>query len=285
MIHPLPLLPEATRRAVGRYIPWAAQGSWSPLYGGRTNSAWQLCLGDHCVVLKLYRAPALNPLFPNEADAEARLLAHLKGQALSPDLIATFETEDGRCNLYQAIPGERWTQDTVAVAQLMKRLHAIAPPPDLRDIPSGSAALLAHADHILAQCKSTDTLGALRPAGDVPATSERVLLHCDIVPGNLICNATGLHLIDWQCPGVGDACDDIAVFVSPAMQLLYRGHALTKAEKTDFLSAYGGAAAQRYAALARFYHFRMAAYCQWQIENGNPDYAAGLAIEVEVLKG
>jgi aminoglycoside phosphotransferase (APT) family kinase protein len=58
-------------------------------------------------------------------------------------------------------------------------------------------------------------------------------------------------LIDWQCPAVGDPCEDIAIFLSPAMQLAYRGTVLSRAEEQVFLTAYSDASTlKRYANIA-----------------------------------
>lgn len=284
MIQTVPLPSEQLRRLVAEQVPWTEAGRWEALFGGRTNAAWQVTGDAGSLVLKLYRAANGNPLFPNDARAEALMLRHLDGQSIAPELVAQFDSAEGRCTLYHAIPGHAWQDGVTAVAAMMRSLHQQPIPDGLRKMPNGSVDILAHADRILAQCTGAAELRALRPAMIVPATEDLVLLHCDMVPGNLIENSEGLHLIDWQCPGQGDACEDIAMFLSPAMQRLYRGHALTADETTEFLAAYPDCAA-RYRALAPAYHFRMAAYCAWQVENGVPDYGAGLEAEIAALKG
>ena len=113
-------------------------------------------------------------------------------------------------------------------------------------------------------------------------SEHEVLLHCDIVAGNVIVEDGTARLIDWQCPGRGDPCEDIASFLSPAMQLLYRGKILSAQEISEFFDAYP-THQPRYEALAAAYHFRMAAYCQWQIEQGQNDYVAGLEAELAAL--
>lgn len=75
------------------------------------------------------------------------------------------------------------------------------------------------------------------------------------------------------------------MFLSPAMQSVYRGQPLTEAEIGDFFAAYGAPeVAGRYARLAPWYHWRMAAYCQWQSENGRPDYGPARDLEVAALQ-
>jgi thiamine kinase len=45
------------------------------------------------------------------------------------------------------------------------------------------------------------------------------LIHTD-VGVNLVGSGGGLRLIDWQCPAVGDICEGIYSFLSPAFQIL-----------------------------------------------------------------
>lgn len=282
MIQTIPLPSHALRRQVARLAPWTEDAQWSALFGGRTNAAWRVTQEDKSLVLKLYRRNSANPLFPNDAQAEALMLRHLSGLGLAPELVAHFDSEEGVCTLYHAIPGQPWRHGVTLVAELMRKLQDQPVPEGLRHIPNGSEAILAQADSILGQCKEREELMSLRPVLDVAPGEKDVLLHCDMVPGNLITNEDGLHVIDWQCPGLGDACEDIAMFLSPAMQLLYRGSALSAQETCDFLTCLPDLA-PRYQSLAPAYHFRMATYCAWKVEQGTPDYAAGFAAEVAAL--
>lgn len=237
------------------------------------------------MVVKLYQGPALNPLFRNDPESEALLLQRLLGTGLAPRHLASLSTDAGECNVYSHIPGETWQKDASIVGELMQTLHRIPGPTELRVAPGGSDALSAKTVSILAKCKDVSRVVDARPEKEVREAQSLVLLHGDIVPGNLILNETGLHLIDWQCPLVGDPCEDIAVFLSPAMQSLYRGNPLLGSEISDFFKAYGVQSAQiRYRALAPWFHWRMAAYCQWQSENGRPDYAAARDLELAALQ-
>ena len=268
-------------------MPVAAGAIWQPLTGGRTNFAWKLqpTNGHDALVIKLYRGPAKNPLFPNDPKAEALLLQQLGPSGLTPSLIAELQTPSGLCNVYSHIPGQAWIADASVVGALVKSLHAMTPPGTLREVPDGSEALYQKTTQILADCQLADPLMALAPRGHVPACGASALLHGDIVPGNLIHNDTGLHLIDWQCPAQGDPCEDIAIFLSPAMQVIYRGKPLDDQEVTAFFDAYDAPAITvRFQELAPWYHWRMAAYCQWQSENGRSDYAVARDLEIEALQ-
>lgn len=286
MILTLALPPESLRQKVHTILPWAKTGEWRPLFGGRSNSAWHLT-GDtpeQSVVLKLYRTQADNPLFPNDPQSEAQLLRHLAPTGIAPQLIDSFSYTTSRCNLYQAIPGKSWSDGVDDVAELIQTLHAYPIPDGLRPGPNGSAEVLAQADDILAHCEHAAPLRSLRPTQNVPPTDRMALLHCDIVASNLIKNETGLHLIDWQCPAMGDATEDLAVFLSPAMQTLYRGAPLTPLEVQKFLSHFAQEDSIRYRMLAPHYHYRMAAYCLWQAQNDRPDYMDGFAVELAALQ-
>jgi len=258
---------------------------WSPLFGGRTNAAWKGACDGEVFVAKLYSGPARNPLFPNDPKAEAQLLKSLSPSMQSPVFRAQMTTDAGTCNFYDHIPGTTWQSGVAEVAQLMAALHAIPCPEGLRHAPDGSQELHDQTRKILSNCAESDLLLAAEPKGSVGKSGEKTLLHSDIVPGNLIRNDTGLHLIDWQCPATGDPCEDIAIFLSPAMQFLYRGDTLSASEMDTFFAAYGAPKVRaRYGSLAPFYHWRMAAYCLWQMQNGRPDYAQGLALELEALQ-
>lgn len=115
-------------------------------------------------------------------------------------------------------------------------------------------------------------------APDVVPSGRRALLHGDPVPGNLILSPDGPVLIDWQCPATGDPTEDLAIFLSPAMQMFYRGRPLSADEAATFLGAYGDAATvARYRALAPWHHWRMAAYCLWRMARGGGDSRAEAA--------
>ena len=74
------------------------------------------------------------------------------------------------------------------------------------------------------------------------------------------------------------------MFLSPAMQLLYRGAPLSQLETDRFLSAYPEAeTVERYQRLKPWYHWRMSAYCHWRKERGATDYAAALDLELDAL--
>lgn len=247
------------------------QARWTRLHGGRTNHVWQVTSpeGDDPVVVKLYDEDTDNPLFPNRPEDEARVLRALEGLGLAPRLLHHVTTRLGPCLIYSHVKGAAWRQDPKSAAALLHRVHRVTPPQGLRLTHDGSMALEQQITAILGRLgKSLGDLPDL-PSQAVEPSGAVCLLHGDPVPGNMIDCGNRLLLIDWQCPAIGDPCEDIALFLSPAMQISYRGAALSKTEETVFLSAYEDIETlRRYARLAPWYHARTLAYCLWQAEQG-----------------
>lgn len=256
------------------------------LAGGRTNRVWRLRGELYDFVLKLYDAGAATPLFANDPVREAACLAALCAQGLAPAPVAGDPQAETPWILYRHLPGARWVQGPAAVARLLARVHAHPPPPGLPAAPGGSAALSRQTLEILSLCRSgqADDLRLLEPPGTVAAAGRTRLLHGDPVPGNIVVQGTRATLIDWQCPALGDPVEDLALFTSPAMQLIYRGAPLSHAETDAFLTAYPDrTVVARYHALRPWHHWRMAAYCLYQAARGRPGYAEGLDLERAAL--
>ena len=264
---------------------------WTPLTGGRSNRLWRIAGAPTCtggaLVLKLFAPADDNPLFRNDPDAEAALLCHLAPHGLAPMLLARANTPMGTCLLYEHVQGQPWRSGVASAAHLLGRLHDIPTPAGLPAAPDGSAALAAHTARILDACPTATARDArmLAPCRTaVPPSGRRSLLHGDPVPGNLIGRGARWRLIDWQCPATGDPCEDLALFLSPAMQAIYRGGPLTVAQREAFLAACPDrAAAARYRRLAPWYHWRMLAYCLWRAALGSPDAEAAVRAERAAL--
>ncbi|WP_241484068.1 aminoglycoside phosphotransferase family protein [Ruegeria sp. ANG-R] len=256
------------------------------LYGGRTNRVWKVLSGKNDAVLKLYCASFQNPLFRNDARLEAECLRALNSSGFVPNLRATGSFGNDSWVYYDHAPGAPWRDGVECVALLLRKLHQIPVDLDLPDGCNGSDDLDRHARQILASCQSQEqkSLLAMQPQGHIPPLSDQCLIHGDPVAGNILQSPDGLTLIDWQCPALGDPCEDLAMFLSPAMQQLYRGAPLSEADMAQFLAAYDcPKVTERYLTLRPWFAWRMAAYCLWRIENGSPDYAPGYELEVAAL--
>lgn len=260
---------------------------WTPMAGGRTNQIWKVSSDGTDVICKLFHADAGSPLFPNDPKAEETTLRHLAGTGLAPKLIGSVNTDAGPCLTYRYVP-RGWDPTPVeVVARGLRRLHAQRPPSGLRLIPQGDAELAQQTREILAQCRGEQARKLLDLAPDPlnMGSVDPCLVHGDAVVGNVIVAHHGAVFIDWQCPGLGDPCEDLAMFLSPAMQTLYGDGPLSAAERRDFLLAYGAAeTTDRYERLAPFFHWRMAAHCAWKLDKGSLDYQVGLDQECAALK-
>ena len=259
---------------------------WTPLRGGRTNRVWRMQTPTRRVVVKLYRDDGATPLFPNDAGAEAAALRALAGHALAPGLLADLDTESGRVLICDYLEGASAPDAPAAVGALLRRLHDIPAPTGLRCLAPGDTAILNAGDRMLRGLAGDDAgrLRALRPGSIAPGQVTPRFLHGDPVPANVMATAKGLRLIDWQCPAWGDPVEDLAIFLSPAMQKLYGGGLLGRDRACAFLAGYGHSArVHRYRDLAKAFHWRMAAYCLWKAARGDAEYAAAFGLEVAML--
>jgi thiamine kinase len=263
----------AAKAALARMDPGLSDAIWVPLQGGRTNQLWHV--GGF--VVKLYDLAASSPLFPNDPQAESAALAAFAPLGLAPRLQAAGPD----WLIYRHIPGDVWQGDPTPVARLLHRLHGTASPPAFRALPNGSAALRSHAARIGAGL----SLPPLPPDPALPPATP-CIVHGDAVAGNILNGPHGPVLIDWQCPGLGDPCDDLAAFLSPAMQWLYTRQTLSQDQATAFLAAYPDPQiTTRYRTLAPLLHWRIAAHCAYRAAQGDADYATALALECAALPG
>jgi aminoglycoside phosphotransferase (APT) family kinase protein len=248
---------------------------------------WKVLGESGDTVLKLYRTKLRNPMFRNDAQLEALCLRAFEQEGFVPRLQATGQHQGDAWVLYDHAPGRPWESGTAQVASLLRKLHGSTVDLPLPSGRNGSADLARHGAELLALCSSDfkDRVTAMRPDDPVSPTKRTCLIHGDPVAGNILVDGSNLTLIDWQCPAIGDPCEDLALFLSPAMQHLYRGVPLNPDEHARFLTEYGDLeTVARYEALRPWYAWRMAAYCLWRFENGSTDYEKGLQLELEALE-
>ncbi|MGL4309475.1 MAG: phosphotransferase [Paracoccaceae bacterium] len=260
---------------------------WHRLSGGRTNRVWKTGTDDP-LVIKLYDTAAASPLFPNRPEQEAVALSAAASHGLAPRIRDRFVTPFGECLVYELASGGMWRTGTIPVAKALHAVHSLTPPSGLTMKPGGEAALRVEIRAILNSCGITQAAPLLQyldrlQVAQMPLAAP-VFLHGDPVPGNIIRRGRKLMLIDWQCAGTGDAADDLALFLSPAMQRLYRGKPLSSWESETFLAAYPDTfVISRYRALKPLFHLRMAAHCLWKSERGAAGYGRALALERAAL--
>ncbi len=237
-------------------------GPFKRLPGGRTNLVWSA--GE--LVIKLYRALDENPLFSNSPDLEWTALNALKGEGIAPEPIKRMTISLGEIVIYRYIEGNTGFADVGDAAELLGRLHTVLPPEGL-PVSDGTE------------------LGKNHPKRLNLKENKYVFLHRDPVFSNLINGPSGLMLVDWQCPALGDPVEDLAHFLSPAMNVLYRGKPLGSRELERFLSAYPSKkTVKNYRLYGWLFHQRLVEYCTWRVTRGHTDYASAKAAEMQLLE-
>ncbi|MEN9647186.1 MAG: hypothetical protein RL238_3855 [Actinomycetota bacterium] len=268
------------------------------LTGGYRNQVWKVRTPSGFVIEKDYAEDPgdANPMYPNLPDHEAVAMAHLAGTGCAPELVSYRPPADhhGAQVIYRYVAGTQWRRGVADVAALLGTVHRLPAPRGLRRLHRSAAEALAHADAMVGATPSSAAaaLTRVRPVGVSSAPPRRLsLVHTDCGPGNIVRARHGLVLIDWQCPGVGDAVEDVACFLSPAMMILYDTPPHTAAASERFLAAYGDdAVVSRYRRDGVAWHHRIAAYCVWRshrLARRLPDvaqrYRDALAAETEVI--
>lgn len=269
------------------------------LAGGYRNQVWKVRAGRGWVIEKRYAEDPgePNPMYPNLPDHEAKALAVLGPHGWSPRLVA----HDSGVVTYEFVVGPGWRSrggdgGVAEVAELLGSIHALSAPRTMRRLCGSAAEARAHGDEMVdaVPARVSLPLRAVRPA----VVSERIvrrraMVHTDCGPGNLVRGRNGLVLIDWQCPGRGDAVEDIACFLSPAMMILYQQSPHSPAAREAFLAAYPDrAAVARYHRDAPSWHYRIGGYCVWRahrLQRRQPEiaerYRRALTAEIELLRG
>lgn len=264
----------------------APGAQWGALSGGQTNAVWKVRgPGPDGIVIKLFSPQGETPLFANDPDAEVAALTALAGTNLAPGLVASLLTPAGRSLAYTFVPGQSWrAQDNPGdVAHALARLHARPVPKTLRASDVGPERLVDAARAMTSPGQATLPIPVQEPATAAPP--RRFFLHGDPTASNTLVTPSGITFVDWQCPSVGDPADDLAIFLSPAMQIVSGNSPLPRHKEAVFLAAYaqtapdGAATVARYRALAPLYHARMAAYAAWRTARGEPAYAHAADVE------
>jgi len=252
------------------------------LRGGMTNEVCLLEQGDTRITVKMYEenTEITNPLYSNLPIVEARTLDYLASSGMTPLVLASWQEKpiDGNGSsatlVYEYLVGNVWQSDTAAVAYLLSILHdpTVTPPPSwLRQLPLSAHEVCLHADTILQKVSSLEvvSLKQLRPnsPNKLPVASKS-FVHGDCWGGNFIQSEMGLKLIDWQCPGAGDAVEDISNFLSPGMMSFCRDEPLSDEEHQAFFQAYANETAiERYHRDAASWHWRLACYYLYRKES------------------
>ena len=261
-----------------------SKAKWYPQAGGRTNKVWRL-VDEKDLICKLYLETKTNPLFNNTPEAEYRCLLWLDGSNIAPKPYKFFKTPFGDVLLYNYIEGSTWRYDVNIVSELLSRIRNHKTPKKLRELSGRPSDIKQSGLEIISKLNCYDKNKLIEICPDVSISGiEPVLLHTDVVPGNLIFGDGGLRLIDWQCPAIGDPIVDITMFLSPAMHEIYGSGKLSLMDRESFLMNLTPHLRSRYNIIGTLYHWRMAAYCLWKAEQGFIEYENAAIAEIDLLK-
>jgi aminoglycoside phosphotransferase (APT) family kinase protein len=206
----------------------------------------------------------------------------VRGLRLAPEPVAFLP--EAPLLVYEFFVGDVWREDVAGVGRLLHRLHDVPVTVDsgFRLLPVNTAAILQQGDQILAQAKNdtlVQQLCAARP--DVrphPSSPRLSLVHTDTWVGNFIQNGRHIRLIDWQCPGLGDAAEDVWTFLYSGYEMLLDRPRFDDSVAAEFWQGYGETAVRdRLHIWAPFYAYRVAAHCclrQQQLVSTNPSASA-----------
>jgi thiamine kinase-like enzyme len=257
---------------------------WNLQSGGRTNIVWRLT-GEKDLICKLYLETKNNPLFNNSPEAEYASLLCLDGSNIAPKPYKYLKTPFGEILLYNYIKGQTWSHDVDAVSELLSRTRKHKPPKGLRILSNFPSDIKQNGFEIINKLNNYHKNKLIKICPDVSISDiEPVLLHTDVVPGNLILGDNGLRLIDWQCPAIGDPIVDIVMFLSPGMHEIYGSGKLSMKDHEAFLMSLTSELRNRYNTIGTLYHWRLAAYCFWKAEQGFIEYENAALAEIDLLK-
>ncbi|MDC0551731.1 phosphotransferase [Amylibacter sp.] len=259
------------------------QTIWYAQSGGRTNKVWRL-VGEVDLVCKLYLETKHNPLFKNNPKAEYNCLHWLDGSDIAPKPYKYLKTPFGEVLLYNYIKGQTWSNGVDAVSELLSRIRTHKYPKGLRILPNMPSDIKQTGLEIINKLNNYHKNKLIKICPDILISDiEPVLLHTDVVPGNLILGDEGLRLIDWQCPAIGDPIVDIMMFLSPGMHEIYGSRELSMKDYETFLMNLTPKLRSRYNKLGPIYHWRLAAYCFWKAEQGFIEYENAALVEIDLL--
>ena len=260
------------------------QTVWHAQTGGQTNKVWRL-IGEEDLICKLYLETGNNPLFKNTPEEEYRCLLWLEGSNIAPKPYKFLKTPFGEVLIYNYIKCQIWSHNVDSVSELLTRIRKHIYPKGLRVLSNLPSDIKQIGLEIINELNSYHKNKLIKICPDVSIPDiEPVLLHTDVVPGNLILADEGLRLIDWQCPAIGDPIVDIMMFLSPGMHEIYGSRKLSMKEHETFLMNLTSKLRNRYNILAPLYHWRLAAYCFWKAEQGFIEYEKAALAEIDLLK-
>jgi aminoglycoside phosphotransferase (APT) family kinase protein len=246
------------------------------MLGGLSHHVWHVETADGAnLIVRVADGAAAPHLFARNAQAEWIALTALAQTGIAPRPIRRI----GGAVVTEFISGRAWNGEFAAAGVMLRALHS-QPAPD--DLPHAPRCAVTVGQEILTQCRDQN-LALIRP-DPAPMSGPDLFLHGDPVSGNIVMQQDEARLIDWQCPARGPALNDIALFLSPAMQVIGRGRVASDIEISAFVQGYGPLpeGSLETGTMAPL-HWCIACHCQWRIEQGHEAYRPALAAEITAL--
>src|SRR5450631_481899 len=220
------MLPEGIRQIAERYVPGSGALGIQRLGSGLVNDSYRVARGGQLYALRVSTGHAAE--FGIDREWECRVIERAEAAGLAP-IVICCEPRHGIL-VARWVSGSTWTKAQVRqaenigiVAQLVRRIHALAVPQGARTM--NPAAWIAHYRDALAR----HSPGAdLRPVGPGPSRRPQpapdaclaalaelppaaaVLCHSDLHPQNVVLAAQGPILLDWEYAHVSDPLWDLA---------------------------------------------------------------------------
>jgi thiamine kinase len=213
--------------------------------GGRVNRSYLVRTARGRYVVRLNDNGASDPGLDRERELALHGAAAVAG--IAPNVV--YVAPDHSCLVTEFLDGRVWTphyfsrmRDLRSLAQRLRALHAVTPPPVARFDPLGTAR--RYADVILrgAPDESDRVLHLLANGAEALARSGHAgrgaaIVHGDLHHGNVL-TADRVYFIDWEYAQVGDPMLDLACILSyypraaPHAGLLLEAAGLTDAGAT-----------------------------------------------------
>jgi aminoglycoside phosphotransferase (APT) family kinase protein len=207
------MLAEALSHVPG-YSPGDPSIETCRLFGGSMNRSYSVFTPAGRFVLRLSQGPDAWLTSDRSAERELHRLASEAG--IAPRIVDADSRD--RWLVTEYVTGRLWMEPDFAnperlarLGDTLRRLHEL-PPPDIGRFDL-LEALAGYTGRVGAEPSNLDYAAA---AWRVSGADDRpvAILHHDLHGSNLIENAGGLVLIDWECAAVSDPLLDVACILS-----------------------------------------------------------------------
>jgi thiamine kinase-like enzyme len=207
------MLAEALSHVPG-YRPGDPSIETCRLSGGSVNRSYSVFTPAGRFVLKLSQGP--DAWLTTDRTVERQLHRIASAAGIAPRIVDADSHDMWLVTEY--VTGRLWMEPDFAnperlarLGDTLRRLHGL-PPPELGRFDL-LAALVGYAERVGAEASYLHYAAA---AWSISGASERpvAILHHDLHGSNLIENADGIVLVDWECAAVSDPLLDVACILS-----------------------------------------------------------------------